>query len=557
MRYAMERRSREIVPAHKAKAWGSYSCPTCKAGVFLRSGEYRVPHFAHMPRQGKPECEEFHPSNELLHSWRSGEGTPNAPSVDPLLLSIELEPDHDLRQGPRKWVLRLTVPKTHDGHGQFLIDLGGDDIRKVSLSKLMRDGAQTYSLDITADDYGAKWISPEVRPEYRAVIEGRIPGLDKTGVTVFRATSQKQKPLADAFCWGESYYLVWRADAPISLPQSLTNRPLAENHGWTCVLVALPHAPDQELGRWLEDVCHLPVVRARREWAIMYPPSYAIDDEGCLFIPPSEEILLTLKAVDVEQPGELTCLVNQSSTPLRLSGTQPFFVGLDLTKLGAKQSAYLAWDGAPMTSLRSLAVVDNAVDNGIILCFRSRSTVRQAALHREMCRSLLTEVRRGAAVLTELRGHPALNGHLRVRPANTVDWTLTTLALSAGSGVGSPGMMRADLVEQLNAALRDQSSDCEIDFGPFGLFASPGVVRTVAIVPTPKRNITRALRSRIEWLCKTTGALAAQDRVPIARLDDHALLLHFARLVPPNGLLAHKRAIERELGAVHANGRLP
>jgi hypothetical protein len=126
--------------------------------------------------------------------------------------------------------------------------------------------------------------SPEVHPDYKSAVEERAPGLDNHAINVFSSTQQKLKPLTDAFCWGESYYFVWQSKAPFAFPPGLISHALAENRGWSCALAILPHAPDAELATWLTTNCNLSIIRAKREWAIVYPPLYAFDDNGSLEI---------------------------------------------------------------------------------------------------------------------------------------------------------------------------------------------------------------------------------------------------------------------------------
>src|SRR5689334_11760069 len=129
MRYAEIRRTGTIIPAIKGSRYGDYRCPTCKGDVFLKAGDVYVEHFAHMPGQGKPECEHYHPPEHLRRQWETPTQEPVQQKVDRLLLSIELEPDRDARRGPRRWGLRLTIPKSYDSHGNIRIDLGGGDVR--------------------------------------------------------------------------------------------------------------------------------------------------------------------------------------------------------------------------------------------------------------------------------------------------------------------------------------------------------------------------------------------------------------------------------------------
>src|SRR6185312_8323846 len=105
MIYAKERQTGKIVAAVKASPYRDYRCPTCNAEVFLRAGQVYVSHFAHVPGQGKPECDEFHPSEDLRYQWQTSPYEPPHAALDGLLLSLELEPEADLRRSARKWGL--------------------------------------------------------------------------------------------------------------------------------------------------------------------------------------------------------------------------------------------------------------------------------------------------------------------------------------------------------------------------------------------------------------------------------------------------------------------
>jgi hypothetical protein len=279
MLYAEIRRTGKIIPAAKASPYGEYRCPTCKAEVFLKAGQVYVAHFAHMPGQGKLECDNYHPLEDLRRQWETPSPQPSAQKIDGLVLSIELEPEYDARHGLRRWGLRLTVPKSYDPRGEIRMDLGGGDVRRVSLSTLLL-GSQTYRADPAAVAFGAAWVSPEVQPGYRQAVEHRIPGLNPVGATVFAAAPQKLKPRCSALRWGDSYYFVWRGSR--EFPSSLLQHALADNRGWSCCLLVLPDRSDPDIAAWLEKTCDLQVAPARREWALIHPAPYMIVD-GCIF----------------------------------------------------------------------------------------------------------------------------------------------------------------------------------------------------------------------------------------------------------------------------------
>lgn len=552
MYFARERRSREIIPAHKAKRWGDYSCPTCKANVFLRSGNYREMHFAHMPRQGEPECEEFHPSNELARNWSITNVVPESLPVEPLRLGIELEPELQSRRSPRKWGLRVTVPKSSDVHGQITIDLGAGDNRKISLTKLAL-ASQTYPADLATAEFGARWISPEVKEPYRSVIEHRIPGLDQVGGNAFDATRQKIKPRADAFCWGESYYFVWRLEKPLQFPAGLVNHALAENSGWACALAVLPYVADARIQAWLSATFNLPIIRPKREWVISYPPPYAIDDDGSLLFHSTASVLLALKSVEPDQQSELNCTSGQSAISAQLTGATEHFLEISTTE---SKVIYLSWDEIAMAPLIGKPYPAAIAEPAVIFEFEVAGIQTSAPLHRARCQMLLSDVRRAKANLIGIQMCPAIDGVLRFQSSGSAAEHSQTIILS-GQAVpgGKDGVsISTELLNRVREILANRTLDVSLDFSAFGCFHSIGTAQQAAI----KSAVTlgRSLRARVEWLCKASGALA-RDRKPIAALDDETLLRHFACLSVPAGLVVHKRTLDNELRSQAAGRAMP
>jgi hypothetical protein len=217
---------------------------------YLQSIGYRVAHFAHRPGQGSEECELFYSADAIQHPWPSLPGTGgdparDGPSIPPLTLSIELEQETLVRGNRlREWGLRLTIPKSDDAHGRVSINCGGNTVRTVALSKLFLSSV-TYPVDPEAADFGAVWISPEVRPRFRDAIEGRIPGLDHERINVFAASTQKYKPLCSYLSWGETYYFVWRSENRVALPRSLFTRRLADRGAWAASMFGRHRAHDR------------------------------------------------------------------------------------------------------------------------------------------------------------------------------------------------------------------------------------------------------------------------------------------------------------------------
>jgi hypothetical protein len=548
MDYAKEHRSGKIVTAAKASPYGNYRCPICKAAVFLRAGNIYIAHFAHMPGHGKPECDEFHPSEDLRLLWPTNSYEPQGPAIDSLQLSIELEPEYDSRRGPRKWVLRLTVPKSHDGRGEISIDLGGGDTRRIPLANLSL-GARPYRAHPSAPDFGAFWISPDVPQPYRAAIEERIPGLSTRTANVFSATSQKQKPLCRLLKWGESYYFVWLAERPIAFPASIPNHMFAETLGWSCSLVTLPDRADPDIAVWLEQTCDLPIARAKREWAMIYPPPYAVDDDGNLQTSSTARLLFAIKPIDddAENGGDVAVLSGQHSASTKLMGIHRHLVEVLVPEQTPPRPVYLTWDGAPLAAFIARPYPDSAPEPAVVLEFGEGASKTVAPLHIASCRTLLTQVRLSKLRLSTIRVYHGLGGQLRWRKAAQADWQSEELTSADASGRASftSTSLTSEKVQRITAILQDRSVEVAIDFGAFGSFSAQAIATVVA--RRAGVRIRRDLRERVEWLCKASGAFVTAERIAVSSLDDAALIRHFSHLLVPVGLSAHRRALERAL----------
>ena len=293
MNYAKDGRGK-LVTASGAAAGLYYRCPECAKDVFLKPGKRNSAHFAHRPGQGTAKCELFHPSYYFSgpsprHDF---EADPSAPPISPLSLSIELDPTPQSRlTGNRDWKLALTVPKAPDMHGSVRIDCGTGTPRLISLSKLALD-PQTYPASLSAEDFGAMWVSPDVNPRYKVAIEHRIPGLNRLVANAFVNGKQKQKPLATSLTWGAAYYLISHDSHPIRIPASVSSSQLAKRDDWSCSIVTLPDEDDEEIGRWIQEACNLTIARARRQWAIIYPPAIDIDSLGYINVASTRQLLL-------------------------------------------------------------------------------------------------------------------------------------------------------------------------------------------------------------------------------------------------------------------------
>jgi hypothetical protein len=135
---------------------------------------------------------------------------------------------------------------------------------------------------------------------------------------------------------------------------------------------------------------------------------------------------------------------------------------------------------------------------------------------------------------------------LRFRSAGHFSWHIEELTFASKNpeNPSANAYLAAVQVERINSVLQDRSLDVVVDFGPFGHFVASGIARKARSVSF---SISRQLRDRIEWLCKASGAHVDAQRRPVGTLNDADLVLHLSGLVVPIPLIAHRRALERDL----------
>jgi hypothetical protein len=467
----------------------------------------------------------------------------DGPSIPPLALSIELDPAPESRlKDFRNWQLALTVPKAPDTHGSISIDCGLGAPRTISLTKLSL-GPQTYPASVEAADFGQVWISPEVRPRYRASIEPRIPGLDRTLVNVFVHTKEKQKPLANSLAWGGSYYLVWHESLALNIPQSVSSSPLAKRGDWACYLVALPDEDDEDIRHWIERTCCLTISRTRRSWALIHPPFTDLDSLGSRSVSSTTNLLLAVHSPHdpTIDSGTLTCSVGSTSDSVaNIAGTHFFEIHHDNN---SNTPVALTWDDFALHEITKADAQNFRDSLGVGFVFRSRiGTERhEAFLHQIHFEQLLQRVRGLELDIFAITLPHGTHGRLRSRMSAGSDWRTITLPADPNIQEAS----KSDLIREINAVLQDASLDISFDFGAFG---GCYLARSIHEAhDSLSQRIHHSVRDRIIWFCIAAQSYHTVQRRPFAALDDGALLRHFEHVPTPTSLIAHRRHLDRLL----------
>jgi hypothetical protein len=477
----------------------------------------------------------------------------DGPPIPPLALSIELDPVPEARlKGLRNWKLALTVPKAPDTHGSITIDCGSGSHRTITLAKLSLE-PQTYPASVEAADFGQIWISPDVRPRYRAAVEQRIPGLERTLVNVFAHTKQKQKPLANSLAWGGSYYLIWSTALALDIPQSLPSSPLAKRGEWACSLVALPDEDDESVRRWIEETCHLTIARTSRSWALIHPPVTDFDSLGSLSVSSTTHLLFAvLSPYDQSTEGDtLTCSVGSASASIANSAGTHFFEVRHDSNSNAPLA--LTWDGFALPEIAKAEPENLRESFGVAFTFRSRTGAEryEAFLHQSSFEQLLRRVRGMELDISAVLPPPGTQGQFLSRREIGSDWSTMTSEVD----LNSQDAGKHHFVPQINALLQDTSLDICIDFGAFGTCY---LARSMAEPPDGVTvRIPQTVRTRIIWFCAVARSYAAARKRPFEVLSDEALLRHFQKIATPASMIAHRRLLEREIEIATSRGGRP
>lgn len=560
MHQAKDPKTGDIVRASEASRYGYYTCPVCKAAVSLRHGDFRAAYFAHRSGLASPDCELYVHADDIGQPWPSLPTLPHGGEaregsrIAPFALSIALEPEAQGRASRlRKWNLALTVPKSVDDHGQVSINCGGGFVPKISLTKLVV-APQTYRAHPESPDYGAVWISPEVRPEYRLAVTRRIPGLRIGQATVFATSPQKYKPRVESLSWATSYYFVWRQDSRCAVPEELPSHQLADNGAWRCALVSLPDEGTAELLAWLQDACGLNVAHEKRKWSIVYPVAYDVDVSGRIQVSPSHTLFLgTYAGSDsTDQDSSLDCAAGDVRAYIGMRPGGWHFIEVTANEAVGESVLSLNWDHRLLPELARVPFADAAQPPAVVLGFHSKKTGSwsQARMHQASCVDALRRVRAAVSDISQIHLPCGIGGQLKWRSTSDSQWQSLTLIDTAPRDTRGQGILLSPhQLAAINRALQDPKLEAWLDFGAFGQFHAPAEQPTQLIAPM--RRLQPALRAKIVWFCKTSKTYETPAGEPIDELDDEQLVAHFESVRAASRLVAHRRSIEYALDGAH------
>lgn len=262
MKYAIED-FRKIINANDAFRGRRYSCPYCEAGVFLREGYSRESHFAHNKGEGRPECEEYHPSE-----YTNIASNYDKPEVEDKPKEIGLS-----FASTKPWSLLLRLPEIpNEELGQnslstlinAYIEIYANNclINKIDALSL-KPGVVNFLVDVPpANEWilnpGGKWPQDNIRNKWFR----KINGVNLKG-SFFRLHKSEWIRLRNRspIEWGESLCFV--ADKLISIPQDCEVNKIGyvefSGYNWAAWYIKLPTKPTGKVDNWLKDRSHFAI----------------------------------------------------------------------------------------------------------------------------------------------------------------------------------------------------------------------------------------------------------------------------------------------------------
>jgi hypothetical protein len=434
------------------------------------------------------------------------------------------------------------VPKSDDGHGRITIDFGTGHPKTFDLSRLLLE-PYTAIAGLDSTEFGAKWISPEVRPNYRHAVEERISGLDRTLVNVFATSGQKNKQRVDGLTWGNSYYFVWHANVLTDIHRSLSVLPLAPEADWRCALITLPDEEDADTKTWIDEFVGLSFNQQRRLFGLVLPAPCGLDVVGRPVVPDTGKLLFGLNLGHSDDDGGRKFSVStgkeNATVSISSSGRHLFEVEASL----GRSTLGVQLDDTPLPSLTPYVEDSNEYIQGVTLEVRTLDgQASRIGLHQVGGAEVLRHVREGRAELVGLSSPRDAGAEIRWRTPPLVGWQRLVLFKSPGSTFLVAAS--SDELLKIKSVLRDRSLDVQIDVGPFGTFYDAGIAKKSE---RQSLVLSEQTRRRLIWICKSARKYTDSGKIPVDRLSDVALAAAFESLAIPPELTAHKTFLESEL----------
>lgn len=533
MRYAKDRNGR-LIDASNAVPGRRYWCPNCGAPCHLRSGDRRVPYFAHNSGQAAEDCDLYHPGGYWL-----GEMPPNSSDYRSLYRSPSLYVlCSDIWPREREWRLFLLIPDVEAGTGSVKVPTGYRGSVTLPLSSLMRGGKRVQ----VRPQYTSYQINVQGQVDhvYVARVERSIAGLNRYGCSVFRYSPAGGRRLQDgqSLYWGREYVLVWPADyEPEWWPHLLGRRPMRPDGIWHCCIIRLPDERDQQTKAWVSQFLRREVKEPPVIMTLTSPvPASWLDDEA-LVVPAGSEVVVGLfgepganipSVLEIAYPGQ------EAGQRVDLPRRLPVLVSLGRLMPGRTE----VWlPEYPDVGLSLVAVPPGTASvelPSVILRFDNPSTgdFLEGPVFSSQVSDWLNEAANGHLRFNGVSLPERTAAFLRYRTHGDMVWKEVILSRSTegeDEAFGEPhDQFKQRVSDAIRALLSRTGCVLQIDFGNFGSV-------TLDLMPKQKRTVAATslrpeLRDQIHWLLSLPhngGPSASGDGVRLLRRRLEQILARF------------------------------
>lgn len=510
MYFARTTRNSPDIPAAKAVSGRRYRCPVCDQPVFLRSGSYRVPHFAHLSKRADPKCALYHPGSEIVQPMPgqrndAGQFDGGRKIVTAPYVAIALENRTRRAQNAgRRWQFGLVIPKASVGLGQLKVETGFGPLITLRLSTLML-GEKFVPINVD-EHHGVKWVSDEVDYDYKSAVQQDINKIAPNDGYVFTG-SGKIRTQIGILTWGETYILVWK-NSDYSIPDTVDHYLIAENEGWSAAIVTLPTDQDEAVEAWLRDQFGASITSSVRQWGILYPPPLDRDADGNIRVGALSELFLGFSDYSDEDRSEnaIATQIEMQTATINPNTDRMTVASILIPSNLDNYPLALTWGARALQPI--LLERRQSSEQTVALTLRTAVGRIQVALHQPAATAALLQVRAGIAEIISIHIPQGVAGALSVRE-RALAWTEVTQF----KGVSGTSELNAEQLAQLTTWMRKRTADVRISFGCFGEFTAwaENLVSTGA-------TLSKSLRDRLEWYLRLTGQSPA--RYGITSLSD-------------------------------------
>jgi hypothetical protein len=411
---------------------------------------------------------------------------------------------------------------------------------------------KAMTAELSTFPYRIASYSRDADKDFVAGVERECPAIPADGAAVFTAAGRsgpKSFPRAAELRRSETFAFVWPEAADRPFQDELTVVPLPGRPDWRLALVTIPDEPSPECLDWLKGFAKLPIAPSAPSIVTVWPALSRSDGVNSVEAVRTGVALISMERMPVA-PGALgPPAVAQTGSGVQATGLE-------------RSPALFALRPHSAENVRVAHALDAEIE--LFLSFTLRAPRPEAYPTADFafstpegnCRVIRLQGRRSREAMVSARseGHlleyvalpPGCVGRMVVRRQGGRE---EAVELRPGDEPsphdGRKFLLSAKSYSGLAAALADRLCHVDLDFRGLGRIRLAGD-RHRMFAATPSLALGPAVRARLLTFLFRLSCPASHAARSCAG-DDASLVEAFARTVPEPGLVAHYRALARDL----------